>query len=196
MLGSVRPKRAPARRAANHLGAVRSASDRRGESALEPAIAEGFGASQQEGAAVGETELSFERPPVTSLAAEEISIQPAIEINAVVIRARAEVHADLARLVAELDQRRPQVLIEAAIAEISGDIAEQLGVQLGLGDAATNATFAATSFPESGPALQNILALLRVPVAPAITPNGLSIGLSTEDEYGIICQSRPSASLR
>ena len=54
----------------------------------EPAIAEGFGASQQEGAAVSETELSFERPPVTSLAAEEISIQPAIEINAVVIRAR------------------------------------------------------------------------------------------------------------
>jgi general secretion pathway protein D len=99
------------------------------------------------------------------------------------------VQDDLARLVAELDQRRPQVLIEAAIAEISGDIAEQLGVQLGLGDAATNATFAATSFSESGLALKNILTLLRVPVAPAISPSGLSIGLSTEDEYGILIQA-------
>ena len=158
-------------------------------SVQEPAIANGFDVSQQADAAVGETRLSFERPPVTSLAAEDISIQPAVEINAVVIRARAEVHNDLARLVAELDQRRPQVLIEAAIAEISGDIAEQLGVQLGLGDAATDASFAATSFPESGLALKNILTLLRVPVAPALTPNGLSIGLSTEDEYGILIQA-------
>ena len=106
-----------------------------------------------------------------------------------VIRARAEVQDDLAQLVAELDQRRPQVLIEAAIVEISGDIAEQLGVQLGLGDAATNASFAATSFSDSGLALKNILTLLRVPVAPAITPTGLSIGLSTEDEYGILIQA-------
>ena len=106
-----------------------------------------------------------------------------------VIRARAEVQDDLAQLVAELDQRRPQVLIEAAIVEISGDIAEQLGVQLGFGDAAPNAKFAATSFSNSGPALQNILTLLRVPVAPAISPSGLSIGLSTEDEFGILIQA-------
>jgi general secretion pathway protein D len=97
--------------------------------------------------------------------------------------------ADLGQLVAQLDQRRPQVLIEAAIAEISGDIAEQLGVQLGMGDAATNATFAATSFPEGGLALKNILTLLRVPAAVAVTPTGLSVGLSSEDEYGILIQA-------
>lgn len=141
------------------------------------------------GAALGETELSFESEPAQGFAAEDISIQPAMEINAVVIRARAEDQADFAQLVAQLDQRRPQVLIEAAIAEISGDIAEQLGVQLGMGDAATNATFAATSFPEGGLALRNILTLLRVPVAGSIAPNGLSIGLSTEDEYGILIQA-------
>jgi general secretion pathway protein D len=155
----------------------------------EAQVGDQFEIPEEADLSVGETELTFERPPVTSLADENITIQAAVELNAVVVRARAEVQDDLGRLVAELDQRRPQVLIEAAIAEISGDIAEQLGVQLGLGDAATNATFAATSFPDSGLALKNILTLLRVPVAPALTPNGLSIGLSTEDEFGILIQA-------
>ena len=106
-----------------------------------------------------------------------------------VIRARAEVQDDLGQLVAQLDQRRPQVLIEAAIAEISGDIAEQLGVQLGLGDAATNATFAATSFSESGPALKNILTPAARSGRAGVSPTGLSIGLSTEDEFGILIQA-------
>ena len=56
------------------------------------------------------------------------------------------------------------MLIEAAIAEISGDIAEQLGVQLGFGNAAPQAGFASTSFTNSGLALGNILRLLDVPV--------------------------------
>ena len=151
----------------------------------EAAIADGFGAADT-GTTV--SELSFTPPPVTSLAAEDITIQAAIDINAVVIRARAEVQADLAQLVAQLDQRRPQVLIEAAIAEISGDIAEQLGVQLGFGNAAPQAGFAATSFSNSGVPLQNILRLLGVPSAPAIS-TGLSIGLSEEDKYGILIQA-------
>jgi len=152
----------------------------------EPTIANRFETPE---VAVGETELSFEQPAVESLAAEDITIQPAPEINAVVIRARAEVQNDLGRLVAELDQRRPQVLIEAAIVEISGDIAEQLGVQLGFGGAAPEAGFAATSFSNSGPALQNILRILRVPAATGVAPAGLSIGISTEDEFGILVQA-------
>lgn len=120
-------------------------------SAPQADVANAFGA-----AGTGDTtvsELTFAPPPVTSLASEDITIQPAIDINAVVIRARAEVQDDLAQLVAQLDQRRPQVLIEAAIVEISGDIAEQLGVQLGFGNAAPEAGFAATSFSNSGASL-------------------------------------------
>ena len=45
-------------------------------SVQEPAIANRFDVPQQADAAVGETQLSFERPPVTSLAAEDI-IDPA-----------------------------------------------------------------------------------------------------------------------
>lgn len=128
-------------------------------------------------------------PPVISLAAEDITIQPALETNAVVVRARREVQSDLAALIAELDQRRPQVLIEAAIVEVSGDISEQLGVQLGFGTAAPPGGFAATSFSPSGPTLDNILTLLGSPAAIGVAPTGLSIGLSRQDKFGLLLQA-------
>lgn len=132
--------------------------------------------------------LAVAPPPVTSLASEDITIQPALESNAIVVRARAEVQADLAALISELDQRRPQVLIEAAIVEVSGDISEQLGVQLGFGAATPPGGFAATSFSTAGPSLDGILSLLGAPVASA-TGSGLSIGLSRGDKFGILLQA-------
>ena len=128
-------------------------------------------------------------PPVASFAVEDITIQPSIETNAVVVRARQEVQADLAALIAELDQRRPQVLIEAAIVEVSGDISEQLGIQLGFGTAAPPGGFAATSFSPSGPTLDNILTLLGSPAAVGVAATGLSIGLSRQDKYGLLLQA-------
>jgi general secretion pathway protein D len=132
--------------------------------------------------------VSATPPPVASFAAEEITIQPSLENNSIVIRARAEVQADLAALIAELDQRRPQVLIEAAIVEVSGDISEQLGVQLGFGAATPPGGFAATSFSAAGPSLDGILTLLGVPAA-AATSGGLSIGLSRQDKFGLLLQA-------
>lgn len=134
-------------------------------------------------------EVRLVAPPVASLAVEDITIQPSIETNAVVVRARQEVQADLAALIAELDQRRPQVLIEAAIVEVSGDISEQLGVQLGFGAAAPPGGFAATSFSAGGPTLSNILRLLGSPAAIGVAPSGLSIGLSRQDEFGLLLQA-------
>ena len=133
-------------------------------------------------------------PPVISLAAEEISVQPAPDINAVVVRARAEVQADLAQLIAQLDQRRPQVLIEAVIAEISGDISQQLGVQLGFGTATPPGGFAATSFSPTGPSLANILTLLGSPARVATSPAGLSVALARGDEFGVLIQALASSS--
>ncbi len=125
---------------------------------------------------------------VASFGSEDITIQPVIENNSIVIRARAEVHNDLGQLIATLDQRRPQVLIEAAIVEVSGEISEQLGVQLGLGAAAAPGSFAATSFSTSGQSLQNILRLLGNPTSNALS-SGLAIGLSNSDEFGLLLQA-------
>ena len=161
----------------------------------EPGIANGFGAAADIEAAAATRQRDRRQragahlhPGGRNSASEDITIQAAKDINAVVIRARAEVQSDLGQLVVQLDQRRPQVLIEAAIAEISGDIAEQLGVQLGFGNAAPQAGFASTSFNNSGLALGNILRLLNVPSAVAIS-TGLTIGLSEEDKYGILIQA-------
>ena len=159
-------------------------------SAVSNPVAEALPADNATGAE-GEaaTDAAPAPPPVISLAAEDITIQPSTETNAVVVRARREVQSDLAALIAELDQRRPQVLIEAAIVEVSGDISEQLGVQLGFGSAAPPGGFAATSFSPTGPTLDNILTLLGSPAAVGVAPTGLSIGLSRQDKFGLLLQA-------
>jgi general secretion pathway protein D len=120
--------------------------------------------------------------------AADVAIEAVTATNSVVVRALPEVQADMADLIAKLDQRRPQVLIEAAIVEVSGEVSEQLGVQLGFGTATPPGGFAATSLPASGPALSNILRLLGSPSAAAVG-NGLSIGLARGDDFGLLIQA-------
>jgi general secretion pathway protein D len=54
--------------------------------------------------------------------------------NALVMKADPALMRELESVVQQLDQRRSQVLIQAAIVEISGDNADQLGVQWAAGD--------------------------------------------------------------
>ena len=118
-----------------------------------------------------------------------IAIEASLETNAIVVRAPAGAQADIAALIAELDTRRPQVLIEAAIVEVSGDVSEALGVQLGIGAATPPGGFAASSFSASGQTLKNILTLLGSPVSASINNEGLSIGLTHGDDFGILIQA-------
>ncbi len=53
--------------------------------------------------------------------------------NTLVISASAEVQSALEQIIRRLDQRRPQVLVEAIIVEISDTAAKELGVQFALG---------------------------------------------------------------
>ena len=141
--------------------------------------------------AVQQPEVRLYTPPVQGSAApgEMIAIEPVIETNAIVVRAKPSVQADISALIQNLDQRRPQVLIEAAIVEVSGDISEELGIQLGFGKATPPGGFAATSFSNSGPALKNILALLGVPAAGSLASGGLTLGLARNDDYGVLLQA-------
>jgi general secretion pathway protein D len=61
--------------------------------------------------------------------ARSATIQPHEETNALVITASPAVFRELAAVVRQLDVRRAQVLVEAVIAEVSDDLADEIGVQ-------------------------------------------------------------------
>lgn len=120
----------------------------------------------------------------------DLTVQPAPELNAIVLRGTPAAIAEVEPLIAQLDVRRPQVLIEAAIVEISGDQAEQLAVQLGIGAAAINrSTGLATSFTSPGQSLQQILSVIGAPAAAAVLPNGGSANIRVGDNFSILLQA-------
>ncbi len=115
-------------------------------------------------------------------------------MNAIIARGPPAFLAEIDALIAELDVRRPQVLIEAAIVEITGDTAEQLGIQFGVGDTAPEGGIVASSFSGVGPSLKSILATLGVPASVALASEGLTAGISAGDEFGILIQALAQSS--
>lgn len=68
--------------------------------------------------------------------------------NAVIVNAAPELMFEIEEAVNQLDNRRAQVLIQAAIVEVSGDDATQLGVQWALGNA--NSGYGVVNFNNVG----------------------------------------------
>ena len=123
----------------------------------------------------------------------DIAIQPDPDSNAIVLRGAPRLVEQTVALIEELDRRRPQVLIEAAIVEITGAAGEQLGIQFGFGDAAPDTGLAGTSFSNVGVSLDNVLSVLGVPAANLLT-EGLAAGISAGDEFGILLQALATSS--
>lgn len=69
---------------------------------------------------------------------KNFSIQADPTLNALVIRASQETMLDITNLIKELDVRRSQVLIEAAIVEVSLNDDLSLGVEFSVGNASNN----------------------------------------------------------
>lgn len=119
----------------------------------------------------------------------ELTVQPAPDINAIVVRGTPTGVASIERLIPDLDVRRPQVLIEAAIAEITGDDAEALGVQLGTSAAAlAQVEGVGTSFSQPGPSLSQILSVLGVPAA-GLLGEGLSGNIAIGNDFSILVRA-------
>ncbi|MDQ8935955.1 type II secretion system secretin GspD [Acinetobacter rudis] len=71
---------------------------------------------------------------ISSFNANGVSIIADTSQNALMVKAEPQLMREIDAAIQQLDVRRQQVLIEAAIIEISGDDADQLGVQWALGD--------------------------------------------------------------
>ncbi|MGB3794915.1 MAG: type II secretion system secretin GspD [Alteraurantiacibacter sp.] len=126
----------------------------------------------------------------TGFSSENFSIQSSPALNAIVVRGPPAIVSSVESIITELDIRRPQVLIEAAIVEITGDQSEQLGIQLGLGPAADAAiNSGATSFSNLDLSLRQALAIVGSPAVAAVAPDGLSIGLGDRGSFGILIQA-------
>jgi general secretion pathway protein D len=95
--------------------------------------------------------------------------------NALVIKADPSLMRELESVVQQLDQRRSQVLIQAAILEISGDNADALGVQWAAGDPSKGVGL--INFSNVGASLTSIAAV-AAQSNPTSLPNlnGASIG--------------------
>ncbi|HSX56194.1 MAG TPA: type II secretion system secretin GspD, partial [Sphingomonas sp.] len=179
---SLSDKRGNYRSPSNVLGGlVRSGGTNATETATAAATAALQAQQSQLGQQSAETPQGFSTPDLT--------VQPSPDINAVVVRGTPSAIAAIEPLITDLDVRRPQVLIEAAIAEITGEEAEALAVQLGTSGAAlTQIEGAATSFGTAGPSLGAILDALDVPMAAALGP-GLTANLAIGDNFSILVQA-------
>ena len=69
-----------------------------------------------------------------NLGTGKVSIFPDEGLNALVVRAEPSLMQEIEAVIEQLDVRRAQVLIEAAIVEISDSLSRQLGVQIVAGD--------------------------------------------------------------
>ncbi|MGN7999419.1 type II secretion system secretin GspD [Sphingomonas sp. 22176] len=127
----------------------------------------------------------------------DLTVQPAPELNAIVIRGAPSAIASIEPLIRDLDVRRPQVLIEAAIAEITGNDAEALAVQLGSSGAVLDrVTGAATSFNAGGTSLGAILTALGVPAGSLLGTgaSGLTGNFKIGDNFSVLLQALGTSS--
>jgi general secretion pathway protein D len=115
------------------------------------------------------------------------------DLNALVIRAEPEVMVEIESVIASLDIARAQVLIEAAIVEVSGNVSEMFGIQWG-GNPGAGPVAAVSQFNESGATISGLASSVVTGGMPAIG-NGLSLGmLSSGLSFGAIIQALESQS--
>ncbi|MDP2547457.1 type II secretion system secretin GspD [Oceanobacter sp. 4_MG-2023] len=118
------------------------------------------------------------------------------ELNALVVRAEPSLMKEIQELVASLDVRRAQVLIESAIVEVTGDVSDAMGVQWISGD--LDNPVAMTNFSNAGPSLSTIATSIASETYTSAVSSGLTLGAYSEDngllDFGLILQALQSDS--
>ena len=153
-----------------------------------------LGSTAQTGAASQLQPLQTQTAQSSGFATPELAVQSAPELNAIVVRGTPPAIAQIEPLIEQLDIRRPQVMIEAAIVEITGDRAEALGVQFGIGRGLPGINGASTSFTNIGVSLGGLLTALGVPLGSAITSGGFTGAISSHDDFQALVQALGSSS--
>ncbi|MGE7990373.1 type II secretion system secretin GspD [Pseudomonas sp. NPDC089554] len=96
---------------------------------------------------------------------EKAAVKADINQNALVLLGESEVLRGLEQIIQQLDQPRAQVLIHAAIVEVSGNINEALGLQWGVDRGSLRGGI---TFPDSGASLPALLGGEALPAGAAL----------------------------
>ncbi len=121
----------------------------------------------------------------TSGQQQNIMIRADESLNALVLYAEPEVVATLEEIVRQLDVPRAQVLVEAAIVEISGDISEAVGVQWAIDARGDSGGLGGSNFSNTGLSVGTVLSAIKNNVIPPSLPDGAIVGIGNSD-FGVL----------
>lgn len=112
----------------------------------------------------------------------QVMIQADETLNALVIRAAPAEIAEIKEIISQLDVRRAQVLIEAAVVEITGDAGKAVGIQWGAVDDQT--LVGGVNFANVGNSLNNIIQAATSDESAVGLASGLTLGGGSVDDEG------------
>lgn len=122
---------------------------------------------------------------------QTILIRADESLNALVLLAEPDVVATLEDIVRQLDVPRAQVMVEAAIVEVSGDISDALGVQWAVDARGGTGGLGGTNFSGTGLSIGSVLQAIQDKDSDTDNntlsnlPDGAIIGLGT-DSFGVL----------
>ncbi|MBX9754493.1 MAG: type II secretion system secretin GspD [Pseudomonadaceae bacterium] len=118
---------------------------------------------------------------------QDILIRADESLNALVLYAEPEIVTTLEEIVRQLDVPRAQVMVEAAIVEISGDISQAVGVQWAVDtrDGSGGSAIGGSNFNNAGISIGTALTALKSKVIPPNLPDGAIVGLGGSD-FGVL----------
>lgn len=117
---------------------------------------------------------------------QNILIRADESLNALVMLAEPELIGTLESIVRQLDVPRAQVMVEAAIVEVSGDITDALGVQWAVDARGGTGGAGGVSFGNTGISVGSVLNAIRDDKIPNELPDGAIIGVGTRSFGALI----------
>ncbi|WP_271411719.1 type II secretion system secretin GspD [Pseudomonas sp. Q1-7] len=117
---------------------------------------------------------------------QNILIRADESLNALVMLAEPDVVTAMEDIVRQLDVPRAQVMVEAAIVEISGDITDALGVQWAVDARGSTGGLGGVNFGNTGLSVGTVLNAIRDEEIPTPLPDGAIIGIGTDNFAALI----------
>ncbi|MCU9951413.1 type II secretion system secretin GspD [Pseudomonas sp. PDM13] len=111
---------------------------------------------------------------------QNILIRADESLNALVLLAEPDTVNALEDIVRQLDVPRAQVMVEAAIVEISGDITDALGVQWAVDARGKTGGLGGVNFGNTGLSVGTVLNAIKDEKLPSTLPDGAIIGIGTD----------------